>query len=255
MVDGLRLNYETVGEGPTVMLLHGWGGCIASMAPIQQMLSHKYQVLSVDLPGFGRSERPPTTWSSDDYGRCIAELAVQLGVERFCAIVGHSFGGKVAICVAVRRPDAVGSLILVGTPGIRLPLSGQAKRRIAGVKMARRASRFLPAPLREALADRLSRLGSDDYRNAGDMRAILVRVVNEDLRGLLPMISPQTLLVWGEQDDAAPLPVGKAMERLIPGAGLVVLSKSGHFPYLDEPRAFSAVVHSFLASVCAGGAS
>ncbi len=141
------------------------------------------------------------------------------------------------------------SLVLVGTPGVRLPQSAEVRRRIARVRRMKRISRYMPAPVRRNIEARLARLGSEDYRQAGDMRPILVRVVNEDLRELLPSIALPTLLMWGAKDDAAPLQIGQIMEEAMPGAGLVVFDESGHFPYLDEPAKFSAVIRSFLASM------
>lgn len=249
VVSGVRVNYEIVGKGPTVLLLHGWGGCIGSMAPIRDSLKRSYRVITVDLPGFGLSERPPAVWGSAEYGAAIAELLRETDTPQTVAVIGHSFGGKVAIRLALANPGITRSLVLVGTPGVRLPLSPKAARRVATVKRARAVAPHLPGPLRRWLEGRLITLGSEDYRNAGEMRPILVKTVNEDLREVLPGIAVPTLLVWGALDDAAPLEIGRQMEQLIRGAGLVVLEKSGHFPYLDEPGAFAAVLASFLTSM------
>jgi pimeloyl-ACP methyl ester carboxylesterase len=249
MASGLRVNYEIEGEGPAVLLLHGWGGCIASMRPIRETLARDHRVISVDLPGFGGSEMPPEVWGSERYAECVRELLAGLGVTRLLAVVGHSFGGKVALYVSLQQPGLVGSLVLVGTPGVRLPASARTKRRIATVKVAKRVARVLPGAIRRAVQSRFERLGSEDYRNAGAMRPILVRVVNEDLRDELARIDVPTLLVWGALDDAAPVQIARIMEGLIPGSGLVVLERSGHFPYLDEPGAFAAVLSSFVASM------
>jgi len=248
-VDGVRINYEIVGDGPTVLLLHGWGGCIASMSPIREMLRARYRVVSLDLPGFGESERPRAVWGSDEYASAVTGVLRAAGIAETLAVVGHSFGGKVAIRLAVDHPGLTRSLVLVGTPGVRLPLSARARRRVATVKAARRVAPHLPGALRRSLESRLERMGSEDYRNAGEMRPIMVRVVNEDLREVLPQIAVSTLLVWGAHDDAAPLEIARQMEPLIKGSGLVVLEHSAHFPYLDEPAAFSAVLGSFLGSM------
>ncbi|TLM69762.1 MAG: alpha/beta hydrolase [Actinobacteria bacterium] len=248
-IDGLSVNHETTGAGPAVVLLHGWGGCIASMGPLANALRDEYTVVSVDLPGFGASAQPAETWGSADYARCIAVLLRELGHERVLAVVGHSFGGKVALHLALQEPGAVGSLVLVGTPAVRLPLSPKVRRRIARVKFAKKLAKRLPGPLRAAVDRRMARLGSDDYRAAGSMRDTLVRSVNEDMRDLLGGVSVPTLLVWGAADVAAPPEIGRIMESEIAGSGLVVLDGSGHFPYLDEPLKFNAVLRSFLASM------
>lgn len=248
-VDGVDVNWEMVGSGRTVVLLHGWGGCIASMSPVRDALKSDYSVLSIDLPGFGKSDRPGAVWGSEEYAACVGRVLKDSGVQELLAIIGHSFGGKVAAYLSLQQPVPVKSLVLVGTPGIRLPLSPEAVKRIAKVKRAKRLAKHLPGPLRTSIERRFERLGSEDYRNAGDMRPILVRAVNEDLSGQLPKIAVPTLLVFGGLDPHTPPAIGQAMEKLIPGSGLVVLDGSGHFPYLDEAAAFSRIVRSFLTSI------
>jgi pimeloyl-ACP methyl ester carboxylesterase len=89
--------------------------------------------------------------------------------------------------------------------------------------------------------------GSEDYRNATPvMRDTLVRLVNEDLRHLLPNIKQPTLLIWGENDDSTPLSDGKAMEKLLPDGGLVVVKGAGHYCYLEQPSFVYRVLDSFL---------
>ena len=78
------------------------------------------------------------------------------------------------------------------------------------------------------------------------MRQCLVKVVNEDLKPLLPRINPSTLLIWGENDDATPLSDGQIMEKEIPDAGLVTLKNAGHYAFLDQWFMFSRVIDSFL---------
>ena len=88
---------------------------------------------------------------------------------------------------------------------------------------------------------------SSDYNAAqGVMRQIFVKVVNEDLKPLLPQIKSPTLLVWGENDTATPLSDGRLMEKLIPDAGLVVFEGCSHYSFLDEPGRYYAVVDYFL---------
>ena len=78
------------------------------------------------------------------------------------------------------------------------------------------------------------------------MRSILVKVVNEDLKHVMPSINVPTLLIWGENDTATPLRDAKIMERLIPDAGLVSFPGCGHYSFLDNPYQFAAVLRSFI---------
>ena len=89
--------------------------------------------------------------------------------------------------------------------------------------------------------------GSADYKNAPEvLRKTLVRLVNEDLRPLLPDISCPTLLIWGENDTATPLSDGQEMARLIPDAGLCVIRGAGHFAFVERPFEVHRILHSFL---------
>ncbi|MDQ4065918.1 MAG: alpha/beta fold hydrolase, partial [Actinomycetota bacterium] len=112
-------------------------------------------------------------------------------------------------------------------------------------KAARAAGRF-GGPGRALRDAAYRRLASTDYRDAGPMRPILVKVVNEDLTRMLPSVKAPTLLVWGSNDDAVPLAHARKMEALIPDAGLVVFEGAGHFAYLDQSDRFCKVARHFL---------
>ena len=122
-------------------------------------------------------------WGSDEYGRCIGEMLTAAGFPSVLCAIGHSFGGKVAVHLALQGAVRVDSLMLVGTPGARLPLSEETQRRIARVKRGKKFARMLPGPIRRSIEARYAKLGSEDYRNAsGTLREILVKTVNEDIR-------------------------------------------------------------------------
>ena len=92
-----------------------------------------------------------------------------------------------------------------------------------------------------------AKVGSSDYSNASPMmRAILSKVVNEDLKSVMPRIACPTLLIWGANDTATPLADAKIMEKLIPDAGLVSFDGVGHYSFLENPYQFAAVLKSFL---------
>ncbi len=254
-IDDMSINYEAVGDGPVVVLLHGWGGCIAAMSPIREALRSEYTVVSLDLPGFGMSDAPSDVWGSDAYARFVGATLSSAGYTDVLCAIGHSFGGKVAAHLALQGAISVRSLMLVGTPGARLPLSEETKRRIARTKRGKKIAAMLPGPIRRSIEKRYEKLGSEDYRNAqGIMRSILVKTVNEDIRERLSGIVVPTLLVFGANDTATPVEIGRIMEGKIAGSGLVVMENSGHFAYLDEPAAFNAVARSFLGSVRGGAA-
>jgi pimeloyl-ACP methyl ester carboxylesterase len=244
-VDGLNIRYQVGGQGPQVLMLHGWGGAIESFAPVLDALQRSYTVAAFDLPGFGSSSPPPTTWGSADYASLALKLMDCLHLDR-PHLVGHSFGGQVAIQLAATTPQRVDKLVLVGSAGIRTKpaLTTRLKR------LAARLGRWLAAyggPMGEKLRVEIyRRVQSPDYADAGALRPTLVRVINEDLTPLLPLITAPTLLVWGEHDRDVPLAAARVMAQRLPAAQLVVLENAGHFAYLDQFERFRLLVGRFL---------
>lgn len=248
---GGRIAYEyTPGQGAPVVLMHGWGcraSTLASVAKVVQSLGRP--VINIDFPGFGDSPEPDGVWGVSDYTDALERLLQHLDVGDDAVLLGHSFGGRVGIIYASRH--RLGKLILVDAAGIRnpLPLKKRVKQRT--FKTLRRSLELLLGKRRSQPAVlRLRRaFGSADYQAASPkMQAIMSRVVNEDLRHLLPLIGCPTLLIWGENDTATPMSDAKLMERLIPDAGLVSFPGAGHYSFLDRPAQFAAVLKSFLQS-------
>jgi pimeloyl-ACP methyl ester carboxylesterase len=242
-VRGQRTRVVELGSGEPVVVLHGWGGRIESMAPVVQCLAASRRVLALDLPGFGESPAPEGAWGTGDYASFVRDVLSEAGVAD-ADFVGHSFGAKTSIYLAATS-SAVRSLVLAGSSGLRTPPSFKARVK-RGVSRAGRGARRLGPPGRALSAALYRRIASEDYRNAGPLRPTFVKVVNEDLTELLPKVAVPTLLVWGTEDDAAPVAHGRTMERLIPDAGLVLFEGAGHFAYLDEPDRFCRVVRHFL---------
>jgi pimeloyl-ACP methyl ester carboxylesterase len=234
------------GSSASVVVLHGWGGRIESMSPVIECLARNFRVVALDLPGFGESPVPDSAWGTHDYGDYVYRVMREVGVEH-AHFVGHSFGAKTALYLAATNPAAVDKLVAVASSGLRQAPSLKARGRRLLSKAARAAG-SLGSPGRTLRDAVYARVASEDYKQAGELRPILVKVVNEDLSELLPGISAPTLLVWGTADDAVPLAHARTMERLIPDAGLVTFEGAGHFAYLEQRDRFCTVVRHFLRS-------
>lgn len=232
------------GSGDPVLILHGWGGRIESMAPVVECLADSFRVVALDLPGFGASPVPATVWGTGEYAAFVRGVMTSLDVSR-AHIVGHSFGAKTSLCLAATHPEAVGKMILVASSGLRSAPSMKARAKRAASRAARAAGRA-GRPGRVLKEAAYKRLASEDYRNSGPLRPILVKVVNEDLGHLLGSVTASTLLVWGTADDAVPVSHARRMEAAIPDAGLVLFQGAGHFAYLDEPQKFCRIARHFL---------
>lgn len=236
------------GSGRPLLLLHGWGVSSELFAPILDALQPGRRLIVPDLPGFGATPEPDAPWSVHEYADWCIALLDHLGVEH-CDLIGHSNGGRIGIVIAAEHPGRVDRMVLAGSAGIRprRTLRGAARVRTYKALRAIERSGALPAGIRHTAGRRADLRGSADYRAvSGTMRGTLVRIVNEDLRGMLPDLRIPVLLIWGDRDTETPIDDGRLMEQLIPDAGLVVFEGAGHYAYLEQPDRFCRIVEVFL---------
>lgn len=221
VLDGAAFAERTGTGEPDVLALHGWGRSRSDLLPVVSNAN----ALCIDLPGFGASPEPPAAWGSADYASLLAGLVEVRPPSGGWIIVGHSFGGRVAVQLAARFPEHVTGLLLTGVPLLRGTGGGRAP-------VAYRLGRELH---RRGLisASRMERLrqqhGSADYRAAqGVMRDTLVRLVNEDYADLLPQVRCPVEMVWGAQDTAAPLEMARRAATQMASARLTEIPGSAH---------------------------
>lgn len=209
-------------------------------------LEERFRVINVDFAGFGQSEEPPARWGVEEYTRSVEAIAKAEGVGN-PILVGHSFGGRVSIVYASRNKTQ--KVILVDAAGVKPKRSLNYYRKVYTYKLLKWLAPIVLGKKRaqQMIDRRRAKAGSSDYNNASPkMRAILSKVVNEDLCHLMPQIKAPTLLFWGENDTATPLADAKRMEKLIPDAGLVTVAGAGHYSFLENTPLFLRVVESFL---------
>ena len=245
-ISNVTLNYTVEGEGRPVVLMHGWGCNLTTVASINNLLTPGFRVYNIDFPGFGKSTEPTTVWGVDDYAVMMEEFMRREGIVD-PILIGHSFGGRVAIVLGSR--NKIHKIILVDAAGVKPRRSLRYYFKVYSYKAVRHTLPLLVG--RSCAEDLLNRyrkkVGASDYSNASPrMRQIMSRVVNEDLCHLMPKIACPTLLIWGALDTATPVSDARKMERLIPDAGLVVFEGVGHYSFLENPLQFAAVVNSFL---------
>lgn len=234
-----------------VLALHGWARTHADFVPVFD--SAGLDVVAPDLPGFGATPPPPEPWGSDDYAAALEglfapapdpSLGGSAALHAPVVVLGHSFGGRVAVRLAVARPDLVAGLVLTGVP--LLPRPGRPRRAplaYRAVRTMRRARLVSQARLDDAR----QRHGSPDYRAAqGVMRAVLVRVVGERYETELAALRCPVELVWADDDTEAPLTVAEQAAALIPRAVLRRCGDVGHLTPLTAPAALRAAVERVL---------
>ena len=247
-VDGISVRHADRGAARRpgdlpVLVLHGWGAHLAAVEPMLAALEGETRVVALDLPGFGHSEPPPEPWDADDYAGFVLRFLDELGIDR-CHVLGHSFGGRVAICMAADHPDRVGRLLLCDSAGLRPKRGVKYRAKVSVAKAGKVAGRLGASGLQDRMR---ARVASSDYLNASEaMRGTFRRVIEQDLSDRLPRIGATTLLVWGDRDDDTPLWMAHRMEELIPDAGLAVFEGAGHYSYADDPGRFGSVARLFL---------
>lgn len=222
---------------PAVVFAHGWGRSHRDFIPVAEALAPQAAAVLLDLPGFGASPRPEAAWDTADYADALAE-ALRGGLAPAPVVwVGHSFGGRIGLRMAVRHPDLLRGLVLVGAAGIPRARSTPDKLRARwrGWRFRRLKARATGTAAIEALEDRF---GSADYvqsRRDG-LRDIFLRVVAEDQSSDLPRIATPTTLIYGGQDTETPPELGRRMAARIPGAEYVELGPCDHLSVLSRGR-------------------
>lgn len=248
VISGQRVHYDETGpvEGRPVVLMHGWGCNFSTVRSIASILETGMHVYNMDLPGHGKSPEPNTIWGVPEYTDMVKEFIDSLQL-RDPVLIGHSFGGRIAIMLASQRP--ITKMLLVDAAGIKPKRPLKYYIKVYSFKTARHV---LPVVLGKGRTQRIldewrGKAGSADYRQASPvMRQIMSKAINQDLTALLPSIQASTLLIWGEKDTATPMRDARIMEKNIPDAGLVSFPDAGHYSFLDQPGQFRAVIREFF---------
>lgn len=235
-IKGININYEQYGKGKDILLLHGWGQNIQMMRPIGDNLCDRFRITILDFPGFGESEEPKTPWTIEDYNNVLEELCSKLEIKK-PIVMGHSFGGRVAIRYSAR--NSIEKLILFGSPCIRIQENLPLKVRIL--------KKIKKLPGMNKIGEYMKKfIGSRDYKAASPiMRQTLVSVVNEDLSKFAREIEEPTLLIWGDHDTEAPLNDAKELEKIMIDAALIVLPGT-HYAYLENLSQIIAILNNFI---------
>ncbi|HRF28362.1 MAG TPA: alpha/beta hydrolase [Candidatus Saccharibacteria bacterium] len=247
-VDGINTSYVDEGNGKVVVLLHGWGTSKENLQDLQHFLAKDFRVIVPDLPGFGESALPPKDWSVGNYVSFIQSFLETLDVHQVHAIVGHSFGGRVCIKGAGSHTFSPSKIVLIGSAGIRHSTS---LRNRAVVATAKTGKTILRLPLLRkhydtARAKLHQQTGSDDYASAGEMQQVFLNTIQEDLQEVAANIKADTLLIWGSEDQAAPLADARRFNQLIEGSRLKIIQGAGHFVHNDNPQKVQKWVAEFL---------
>ncbi|MGD9700914.1 MAG: alpha/beta fold hydrolase [Acidimicrobiia bacterium] len=255
-VRGLRLAYERAGDGPPLVLVHGFVGDARSTWQRQiDDLSDEFTVVAWDGPGAGRSADPPSSFRMPDYADCLADFVAALGLGR-PHVAGLSFGGAVALELYRRHPALPMTLVLAGAyagwagslPADIVEQRLEQSLRSSDLAPAQFVATMLPTMFsRSAAKDRVVAFAASvsEFHPAG-FRAMALASAEADLRDVLPHIDVRTLLLCGDEDVRAPLSVAEALHASIPLSKLVVMAGVGHVSSVEAAERFNREVREFL---------
>lgn len=241
IINNLKINYVSQGKNQDILILHGWGSNIEIFSPMIEFLATNNRVTVLDLPGFGKSDTPKSAWKLDDYVEFIYDFIKETNINN-PIIIGHSFGGRIAIKIGSSRKVKINKIILIDSAGIK-----KEKKLSLKIKTLKLLKNILGKIMPNLITKMKNKMGSTDYKNASPiMKEILVNVINEDLTPLLNKIDYSTLLIWGENDQETPISDALIMENNIQDSGLVKVPNAGHYSFLDNPNLVYKVITSFI---------
>lgn len=223
--------YHHVSQKP-ILLLHGWG-CDGRIFENFIAKFPDKSFLVIDFPPFGKSDRTIKKWNIYTYVGMLMSLCDYLNIET-CDVVGHSFGGRIAIILSAVKRSLVHSCILVDSAGMKPRRSVKYHIKVLHYKFNKRFGKSI------------LNMGSKDYLQLSpDMKYTFKSIVNTYLEDYCLRMSVKTLIVFGENDKETPLYMAKRLNKKIKNSKLVTISDAGHFCFLDRPLQFYRIVNDF----------
>jgi pimeloyl-ACP methyl ester carboxylesterase len=267
---GHRVSYRIAGRGPLLVLLHGIAGTSATWEAVIPRLSKHNLVIAPDLVGHGESGKPEGDYSLGAYANAIRDLLEALGQQRG-TIVGHSLGGGVALQFAYQFPERCERLALVSSGGLGREV--HALLRAAALPGAEVVLPWLCLAGRRSVGKLVHVLGSAGLRASADLEETWRSFVSLEepearraflhtVRGIIDLGGQRVsasdrlylaagmpmLIVWGERDPLIPVRHGREAHARLPGSRLELFPGAGHYPHLDDPERFAAVLLDFMAA-------
>lgn len=260
-VAGARVRYIDVGEGPAVVLIHGFASSLDVWPAVVEALEKKHRVIALDLKGFGWSDRPDGDYSPAAQAQLVIALLDRLGVKQ-AAFVGHSWGSSVVLTLALRAPERVTRIALYDAwvYEAQLPTAflfsradgvGEAifglfydQRPDDKIELAFYDPTLLSQDLVDDVEEQLARPGT----TAAALAAVRGQRY-EEIEKRYKEIEKPVLLLWGREDRVTTLEYGERLSNELPNAKLVVYPQCGHFPMIEAKNPSTRELVKFLAEL------
>lgn len=251
-VNGLNIHYDIRGDGPAVLLIHGFPLSNALWAPLADRIGDAYQLIMPDLRGLGRSEVGVTA-SMEDFADDLAKLLDCVGLDR-AVIAGLSMGGYVAMEFYRRFPDRASALILVDTRAeADAPDAAEDRRRLADRVMQEGSTIVADAMVEKLFAPDAPKALKQQWRDimaasppAGVAAALRGMADRPDSFDTLRSVDKPSLVVVGDADVITPPSAARAMHESLEQGELKTIADAGHMPPVEKPDRFAFVMREFL---------
>ena len=247
-IDDIVVNYHLIKNPgkPKMLLLHGWGDSLSTFKSQIKRFSKDYEIITVDLPGFGATSVPKEVYNLDKYALFLKKFLDKIAIKNVDIVIGHSNGGAIAIKALSQNYLHPQKLVLLASSGIRNRHNSRKKIFRLLFKILKLSTYLLPTKPRNRLKKKVyQKLGSDLFV-AENMQETFKEIVSEDIVDQAKKIKTQTLLIYGEKDVATPVEYGEKFHRAINGSKLVVLPDAGHFIHHEKPDRVDKLILNFI---------
>jgi pimeloyl-ACP methyl ester carboxylesterase len=228
-----------------LVFLHGWGDSLQTFSNLINEIGGNYEIYALDLPGFGGTQRPETPWTLDDYAQFVKDWINKIGINKDYCLLGHSFGGAVAVVGVGDNYLKPKKLVLIASAGIRnkQPFRKSAMRTVS--KAGKIPLYLLPAGKAAKIKRSFYNKIGSDMLLVPSMRQTFVKTVSQDAREQAKKIKIPTMLIFGSRDKETPLSDGQILNSSIIGSKLEVI-EGGHFIHQEQPKAVAELIERFL---------
>lgn len=229
-----------------LVIIPGWGGTRQTWEKFIKLAENDFEVYFVDMPCFGDVSCPETVWGVEEYAQFVKNAIIGLGKP---ILLGHSFGGQIAVNLTANNPEMFSKLILSGAAVLRPKYT---LKRFVFASIAKIGKFIFKLPVLnkiEAFAKKIlyKVVDASDYtKTEGIKREIFKKIIRQSQVDLLEKITIPTLVVWGSADSYVPLREGRKIAAMISGAELKIIDGGKHGLHIQQPENLLKIVGDFL---------
>jgi pimeloyl-ACP methyl ester carboxylesterase len=233
-LNGKKINYVKEGTGEMCfILIHGWGGSLESLRPLHNMLKTDYTSVILDLPGFGHSDNPEPSWGVDEYAAMALDFIKSFECKKL-VLLGHSFGGTLALYLSAKNPELVDKLILCSPSFKREP---KKEEEINSGAIKNTVKKITGLPIYKKIKPHIGLVRKVFYKifypgfetaRFPHLETNFKKIVTQDISHLIPKVQQKTLIMWGDRDTWVPLEYAEILQKGIKNSNLKIFEGITH---------------------------